>query len=472
MRSSPATHLSLPRRWWIALLALAAGAALRLWFIHYYAGILGDPLIYGDIARNWLLHGIYGLSDPSGAIKPTLIRLPGYPLFLMACFKLFGTEHYNAVMFTQVAFDLASCLLLADLARRIWSRKAAWWALWLSALCPFTANYSATPLTETLELFSITLALYALVRFLEQPRWSWALVEAFAWSYASLLRPDGALIAVALCPAMVWYGYRRWGLNRVMRFTVVAALLSVLPFIPWTIRNWRTFHVFQPLAPRSATDPGEFTNPGFDRWTRTFCIDFTCTWEVYWNAGSGEIKLDNLPSRAFDSPSEYRQTRQLLDEYNDSLTITPELDARFAALAAERIHAHPVRYYVVLPLARLADMWVRPRTALLWIELRWWQFQEHEGETVFAWSYMGLNLLYLILAVWGLRKWPMLSAAMLLFVLMRCALLATIDAPEPRYTLECFPMIFVLAAIALTRKQAAPSTEALGSKAIRFPATS
>lgn len=459
MEPADEAHTTLPRRWWMAFIALALGAALRLWFIRIYPGILGDPLVYGDIAKNWMRHGIYGLTSSTGAVRPTLIRLPGYPLFLAICFKLFGLEHYNAVMFTQAAFDLGSCLLLAGLTSKIWNRRAGWWALWLSALCPFTANYTGTPLTETLELFFITLALYALVRFLEAPLWRWAVLEAFAWSYAALLRPDGALIAVALCPAMVWYGRRRWGTARMMRFAVAAGLLSILPFIPWTIRNWRTFHVFQPLAPRSAMDPGQFTNPGFDRWTRSICADFTCTWEVYWNAGSGEIKLGNLPSRAFDSRRQYEQTRQLLDDYDESITITPALDARFAALAAEHIRAHPFRYYVLLPLARLADMWLRPRTALLWIELRWWQFEEHEGETVFAWAYAGLNLAYLILAAWGLKKRPPLAGAMLFYILIRCALLATLDAPEPRYTLECFPMILVLAAIALTRRERATSTE-------------
>jgi Dolichyl-phosphate-mannose-protein mannosyltransferase len=457
MHSSPAEHSRLPRHWWVVLLALLSGAALRLWFIHAYPEILGDPLIYGSIAKNWMLHGVYGTTT-SGSLLPTLIRLPGYPLFLMGCFSLFGMEHYHAVMYAQVAVDLATCLLLAAFVGRIWNRKAAWWALWLAVLCPFTANYTAVPLTEVLEVFCIALALYALARFLHTPRWSWAILEAFAWSYAALLRPDGPLLAVALCPAMVWYGRKRWGTARMMRFAVAAGLLSILPFIPWTIRNWRTFHVFQPLAPRTATDPGEFTAPGFERWTKTVCVDFTCTWEVYWNANSDEIHSTDLPSRAFDSPAQYQQTKQLLDDYNQTTTITPALDARFAALAAERIHAHPLRYYIVLPVARVADMWLRPRTSLLWIELRWWQFQRHEGETVFAWAYAGLNLLYLIVAAFGLRKWPPLSGAMLAFVLMRCALLATIAAPEPRYTLECFPMIITWAAIALTKRKRAPST--------------
>jgi hypothetical protein len=449
-------RVELPRKWWIGLLALAAGAVLRLWFIHAYPEVQGDPLIYGSIARNWLLHGVYGTTT-SGALRPTLIRLPGYPLFLAVCFRLFGVEHYHAVMFAQTAIDLASCLLIAAFVLRIWNERAAWWALWLAALCPFTANYAAVPLTETLEIFWITVALYALARFLAtdatQPHWSWALLQALAWSYAALLRPDGALLAVVLCPAMVWYGHRRWGARRMLRYAAVAAVLSVLPFIPWTVRNWRTFHVFQPLAPRYATDPGEFTDPGFNRWTKTVCVDMTCTWEVYWNIDTDVIDIGKLPSRAFDSAAQYEQTRQLLEDYNQTLTLTPELDERFAQLAAERVRAHPLRYYVLLPLARLADMWLRPRTELLWIELRWWEFDPHESETIFAVCYAGLNLMYLIAAAWGLRRWPPLAGAMVAFVLLRCALLATIEAPEPRYTLECFPVVIALAAIAFSPRR-------------------
>src|ERR1700758_1364264 len=230
---------ALARNWWIVVLALGAGAALRLWFIHAYPEVQGDPLIYGSIAKNWMLNGVYGKTT-SGTVQPTLIRLPGYPLFLVACFTLFGMEHYHAVMFAQTGIDLSTCLLIAAFTRRIWSRRAAWIALWLAVLCPFTANYAAVPLTETLELFSIAVALYALARFLqtseaEQPQWRWPLLQALAWSYAALLRPDGALLAVALCPAMVWYGRRRWDVRRVLPHAAVAALLSVLPFIPWAV---------------------------------------------------------------------------------------------------------------------------------------------------------------------------------------------------------------------------------------------
>jgi 4-amino-4-deoxy-L-arabinose transferase-like glycosyltransferase len=438
---------ALPRKWWIALFALTAGAALRLWFIHAYPEVQGDPLIYGDIAKNWLQHGIYGLSSTDG-IRPTLIRLPGYPLFLMLCFRLFGVEHYHAVMYVQTVVDLATCLLIAGFAAKLASPRAGWIALWLAVLCPFTANYAATPLTETLELFSIALALFCFARILENPEWRWLFLLAFAFSYSAILRPDGALLAVTLCPALVFYGAKLWGTRLMLRMALVCAVLAVLPFVPWAMRNWNTFHIFQPLAPRYATDPGEPTNPGFNRWTKTVCADLTCTWEIYWNANSDPLPFASLPSRAFDSQLQYDKTRELFADYNKTTTLTPELDARFAQLAKERVDAYPVRYYLAMPMARVLDMWLRPRTELLWIELRWWEYSKHHAETEFALAYAALNLAYLVLALIGFYRWPRFSGALLLFILLRCALLATIEAPEPRYTLECFPILIAMAAIA------------------------
>src|ERR1700761_2510573 len=439
---------ALPRRWWIALFALAAGAALRLWFIHAYPEVQGDPLIYGDIAKNWMVHGVYGLSG-TDTIRPTLIRLPGYPLFLVLCFRLFGMEHYHAVMYVQTVVDLITCLLIAGFTAKIASPRAAWIALWLAALCPFTANYAATPLSETLELFTIALALFSFARLLENPEWRWVLLLAFAFSYAAILRPDGALLAVAFCPAMVFYGGKLWGTRLMLRMAVVCGVLSVLPFIPWAIRNWNTFHVIQPLAPRYATDPGENTNPGFNRWTKSVCADLTCTWEIYWNANSDALPFESLPSRAFDSSAQYEKTKQLFEDYNKTTTLSQDIDGRFAVLAKERIAANPLRYYLAMPVLRVADMWLRPRTELLWIELRWWEYGKHHAETEFAAAYAALNLAYIILALIGLYRWPRFAGAMLIFILLRCALLATIEAPEPRYTLECFPMLIVLAGVAL-----------------------
>ena len=127
---------------------------------------------------------------------------------------------------------------------------------------------------------------------------------------------------------------------------MVAALLSLLPFEAWTLRNERTFHVFQPLAPRYANDPGEFAFPGFVRWIRSLAADFTSTSEIYWNGNSDRIDPGNLPARAYDNAGQYQETRRILEQYNATTTLTPELDASFAQLAAERVREHPIRYYL------------------------------------------------------------------------------------------------------------------------------
>jgi hypothetical protein len=60
-----------------------------------------------------------------------------------------------------------------------------------------------------------------------------------------------------------------------------------------------------------------------------------------------------------------------------------------------------------------------------------------------------LNALYLMLALAGLwlrpRYWPWMVA----YMAMRSLLLTTIEGPEARYTLECFPMLFALGGIGI-----------------------
>ena len=290
-----------------AALAIAAGLALRLWFVAHNARVGGDTLIYGNIARNWMQYGVYSFSAAQNVPVPTLIRLPGYPLFLMACFWIFSVEHYTAVMYVQCVMDLGTCLLIAGLAGRLFGRRAGMAALWLSALCPFMATYTAAVLTEVLTLFCIALTFYSVERWRDAGmgvnRWLW--LSAAAMAYSVLLRPEQGLLAAAVIPAMLWMVWRmpgaRVSLGKGVLPVVVAALCVVLPLVPWAVRNWRTFHVIQPRAPRSATDPGEQIPLGFQRWYRTWAIDFASTEEVYWNYDSAPIWIGDLPPRAFDS---------------------------------------------------------------------------------------------------------------------------------------------------------------------------
>jgi hypothetical protein len=62
-----------------------------------------------------------------------------------------------------------------------------------------------------------------------------------------------------------------------------------------------------------------------------------------------------------------------------------------------------------------------------------------------------LNALYLVLGIFGLCMRPRFWVALLAYMLLRSALLLTVEAPEARYTLECFPMLLAGGGIALSR---------------------
>ena len=441
--------------------ALAVGLALRLWFVWRQPYVVGDTLVYGDLARNLLLHHVYGFSQAMNGValapRPTLIRLPGYPLFLVACFWVFGVGRYTAVMLVQAGVDLGSCLLVGGVAGRVFGARAGRAAVWLAAVCPFTANYVAAPLTETLTLFCMALAFYGLARWRGRVADEgcrgvnrWLFVIAAALGYAILLRPEQGLLAAAVVPAMAWVLLRRWGGRGIAGPMLLVSGLTLAPLAPWAVRNWRTFRVVQPLAPRSAMDAGEFNPVGFNRWYRTWAVEYASTEAVYWKYNGDEIEPEVLPARASDSAEQFRETAALLEDYNQMTTATPALDARFEAIARARIGAHPVEYFVGLPVARVVNMALRPRTEMLALPVEWWR--GHGWGSVAAAGYALVNLGYFALAGVGLglglgrrRGERVVVWAMLGTVALRVALLLTLDNSEPRYTLEFFPVLVVLA---------------------------
>ena len=432
---------------------LLAGLFLRLFFYFRFPHVTGDSLIYGDIAKNWLDHGVFGLTHAEG-VRATWIRLPGYPAFLAACFVLFGREHYDAVLLVQIAIDLIACLVIADLARRTLSGRAGKIAFALAALCPFTANYTVAPLAETLSIFFAAAVLDSAVagfKGLDEGKLAWKAWACCGVGLAAgiLLRPDGGILLVAIGLYLLC---RMWKApeQRMRLFWVGVVLLAVAigPLIPWTMRNWRDFRQFQPLAPRYASDPDEFVPIGFDRWVKTWIADYVSTEDVYWQVPGDDVDVRLLPKRACDTEQECAETAAIFADYSKSHFVGPELDQRFNNLAEQRIARHPLRYYVWLPTLRITDMWLRPRTEMLPLDSRWWAFRDDPHDAIIATLWGFLNLWFIAVAVMGVVRGPrpQYLGLMLLFVVLRSAFLGTLENPEPRYTLECYPVVLVLAA--------------------------
>ncbi|HKM46836.1 MAG TPA: glycosyltransferase family 39 protein [Terriglobales bacterium] len=446
-----------------------AGLALRLLFFVYFPAVTDDSRIYADLASNWLQHGIYGQTQTVQQftqIVPSDTRLPGYPTFLAKIFWLFGIGNFKAVLLAQILLDLVTCLIVADLARRTVSERAARIAFVLTALCPFLANYAAAALTETLEIFFTALALDGAAAALGKMQETGGGMGAYKiWAATGgtiaaciLLRPDGGILLAAVTIYLVFAASKcrsiKKNLAAVLSAVIIVVVVALAPLVPWTIRNFRTLHHFQPLAPRYATEKDEQVARGFNRWVKTWIVDYASVEEIYWSVPGNEIDPQKLPSRAFDNPGGSYATLAVIADYNQSQEMRPELDARFGELAADRIRARPVRYYIVLPVLRIADMWLRPRTEILPPDVRWWEFNDDTKQSVLAVGFGLLNLAYVATALLALVRRPSgvrWAGLLVCFVLLRSAFLGTLENPEPRYTLECYPVVIVCAAAFLAR---------------------
>ncbi len=446
---------------------LLAGLSLRVFFLRHHAFLAGDSYLYQDIAQNWLHSHLYGLSTDA-APRPTLIRLPGYPAILAALSWVFdrwlqadpGTlRSFLPVLWLQVAADLLTCCLAASTVFHMLGRRAGLAALALGTLCPFTANYTAVPLTETLTLLFTAVALWLLQQWLRRGAWTLTAALGIAVACGILLRPDQGLLLAAVLPVLLFGQRTGGGVLPQWKPAAICLAVTALPFVPWTARNLHTFHVFQPLAPRLANDPGEVPSLGYQAWYRTWAVDFSSTEDAYWKYPEEAVQMSDLPDRAFDSPNERNAVAALLQQTAATHTLLPAVEQQFAALALRRRHRHPLRTEVLLPGARLLNMLLHPRTEMLPVVERWWQYRAHPKQTVFAWTYAALNLAYFAAAAWGFRSVSRfarpLTFAMLLYIVLRSLLLLTLDNAEQRYTLEFFPLLFIFGGALWTKREPA-----------------
>ena len=455
-----------------------------LFVLRFPAGS-GDTVIYEQLAANWLKHGKYAM-DIAGQPVPVDLRMPGYPAFLAFVYALTGRTGESArlsVMLAQVLVDLACCVVIAALAALLASlctrqanrQRAFLVGMWLAALCPFTANYVAVPLTEVWATFLTAVALLLLVMVAaevraESPEWPprewiegngyWRLVAlgGLIVGVGALFRPETPLL---LATSLILLGLWMWWRGETKRFVRSAALMAcacALPLVPWTLRNVITLHEFQPLAPKDTMLPGEVNPRGFMAWERTWLFRMRDCYLVPWKLNDDEIRLEDIPPEAFDTPEERDRVAAALEPYNDDLTFTREEDAVFAQLARERTARRPLRTYLWIPLRRAVRIWFTPRIELLPVSghvfpLAYMREEDPVDQrmTILIFS---LNILYVGLGIWaGWKLWKhrrSRAAVVLLvfYMVVRTGFLTTLETPEPRYVLECFPALIAMAAAA------------------------
>ena len=488
--------------WALALVGLALAFRLTL-AIGFPNDEPDDGKVYALLAHNLVTAGVYSAED-TPPLTPTYVRVPGYPAFIAIVYRAFGDNNNTAVRVVQACLDTVTCGLLAAMtmvwAPRSWSpqrrRRAALVALALAAACPFVAIYVTTILTETLAtalgVLVLLLASLAVRRaggaaefdgvlpsWMPRSRTLWA-AAGLAGGGMTLVRPESGLYVAAIGVLLLvtswrWAGRVGLGIREWWRRVLVCGFALSLGFAvalaPWTIRNAVVFHTFQPLNPRSLSMPGEFVAWGYADWLRSWIDHPRYVGPVLFALDREPISIDQIPARAFDSPDERDQVARLLRQYSTPAPdaeadetghvppsgITPELDAAFGAIASARATRHPLRQYVVLPFKRAVMLWFDPHAdycPFAGFLYPWAALDADRNQQFWLPLFTGLTWLWTIagwigaIVLWRHRdgrKWLLLVA---LTILPRLALLSWMENPEPRYTMEFFPLLTALAGYA------------------------
>ena len=473
-----------------AFLPLLAGAALRVFFVLRYPSVGGDTVLYEQFATNWLKLGKFAM-DIGGQPTPVDLRMPGYPAFLAIIYALTGRTGEGArvpAMLGQVLVDLATCLVIAALAALLAricgqhdrSKRVFVFGLWLAALCPFTANYVAVPLTEVWAVFLTGVASLLLVALAAavagtpvtllrgkelsgKDTWKVATLAGFVVGLGTLFRPETPLLLMTTFVALAIWMLPREGVKRWIVLCFVMGIACLAALLPWTIRNAVTLHEFQPLAPKDTMLSSEVDPKGLMAWEKTWLYRVRDNYLVPWKLNDEEIQLDDIPNSAFDTPEQRERAAAVLDKYNDDLTWTEEEDRVFAEIARERTARHPLRTYLWIPILRAERIWFTPRIELLPVSGHVfplaYQREEDPVDQETTILFFFLNVFYVALALcgaWKLWRFPAARAplvVLVLYILVRTAFLTTLETPEPRYVLECFPAVIAIGAQVIAGKR-------------------
>ncbi|MGQ0634280.1 MAG: hypothetical protein ACT4QC_06705 [Planctomycetaceae bacterium] len=230
--------------------AFAGGLAFHLSVIASLPALYNpfDPLMYFHKATFLVEKGTYVTETPFWELD----RLPGYPLLIAACIKLWGYS-LRAVALTQGAL-LGTALLALAVALRRW--VSPWWtaaAIVVLLVSPSGLQHSYGIGTEG--AFA-PLAALALAAFFEHvgapPRWAflWLVLYSLATTVATFIRPNGIVLLtaamVAYGPAVIRLAREEVGwfprLKRMALCTLCYSLPAVLLAAgmgAWAMRNYR-----------------------------------------------------------------------------------------------------------------------------------------------------------------------------------------------------------------------------------------
>ena len=236
---------------WLLALALVINAACLFlavpvageWFFHKYSVGFSDE--YDQIANNLDTGHGYRID---AQMSRTMMREPGYPLFLAGIF-LMGGYHIETARVANLALAAAIALMMFILAHRITNdRTASFLAALLFLVYPGILMSEARGGVEIIFIFTVMVFMLALYRAVETGNVSHYFLAGLALGVVVEVRSSPLLFPVLLLAYLILVSNGTAG--RLRAVLNVAALVGGMAILmtPWIVRNYRLVHAFVPTA--------------------------------------------------------------------------------------------------------------------------------------------------------------------------------------------------------------------------------
>jgi hypothetical protein len=434
-------------------------------------GTGGDTEVYRAVAGNILRNFCVSLSDPAGGLCELHWggnQLPGFPAFMALVHGVSGGSDTAILVAQSVLVALAAAYLAVSLREYLGSTRRAVPPAFLVALSPLGIPSTRFFLTEGLTL-AITIWLFAeLIRSLAERRLR-IVPLGVAFTLAVFVRYDSALLAfpVALAAFVI-----HPPLEAVRRGATLS-LIAALPLAVWWARS-----IALGLAPVPTVGvlPGDAMLPsGYISWGNGWVT------HQYQNPGwrdpvyllaHSKIRID---PRAYDGKQERARVEALLAQVAayDGQAFPDHIDEEFAALAAEKAAANPLRHWILRPLERTTRMWFNPYNSSGWpVSLDTLEMTGSGGVGDGVWALVvsnplramvkgstavyrvGLIVAGLSLLVWSLSRAPPPFRAVIwlaaLYAASKTVFLNALVLVESRYLIGTVPMLEVAVALGVS----------------------
>jgi 4-amino-4-deoxy-L-arabinose transferase-like glycosyltransferase len=237
--------LSNRRKLLLLLLVFSTAALIRLWVVSFRpTPPTADAADYHRLATSIA----QGAGYVTEAGLPTAWRPPGYPIFLSGIYLLFGPRP-QAATFVQALLGAVIVVLLVVLGWLIIGLREAMVAGFLAAAFPGLVWLPRLLLSENLAIFLLLASLCLALALLRSGRPWWAGALGLVLGISTLVRGANLLFVLLMLAGILLVLAKKKQDRKKLVMTAIFITFGVLiTLLPWTIRNYRVFGAFVPVA--------------------------------------------------------------------------------------------------------------------------------------------------------------------------------------------------------------------------------